>query len=243
MRRPVPICLLLALAAATVLTGCASSDVKDLNARLTSLEMVSKKPPDATYVVDPPDSIYIEFGNEPGLNVTERLRQDGVVMLPHVGEVKLAGMTTKQIQQKLEDIYAEYYKEPQFTVKVAEYRSKHLYVYGEVRSEGTQAYTGYQTLSDVIGAAGGLTQRAWARKTKVVRGDPEHPDVFRADLRALIRGGDTTQDVSLAENDVVYVPPTPLAWIGYRINEVLFPFRSAFSAVGMYRTVEGDDEY
>jgi polysaccharide export outer membrane protein len=232
---------ILVLAAVTLACGCASSPaVKDLNARLTSLEMVSKKPPDATYVVDPPDSIYIEFGNEPDLTVTEQLRQDGVVVLPHVGEVKLAGMTTQQIREKLEETYAEFYKEPEFVVKVATYRSKHLYVYGEVRSQGTQTYTGYQTLSDVIGAAGGLTQRAKAKHVKVVRGDPDDPEVFRADVRKLIRQGDTSQDVSLAENDVVYVPPTALAWIGYRINEVLFPFRSAFSALGLFRTVEGD---
>ena len=232
--------VVLALAVAAIACGCASSpDIKGLNARLTSLEMVSKKPPNATYIVDPPDSIQVSFLNEEGLVVNERLRQDGIVPLPHVGDVEVAGMTTDQIQAKLEKTYAEYYKDPQFRVKVTAYRSKHLYVYGEVRGQGTQPYTGYQTLSDVIGAAGGLTQRARARRVKVIRGDPDDPEVFRADVRKLIRKGDTTQDVSMAENDVVYVPPTALAWVGYRINEVLFPFRSVLSALGVVRTLEG----
>ena len=44
---------------------------------------------------------------------------------------------------------------------------------------------------------------------------------------------ETIQDVSLAENDVVYVPPTVLAWVGYQIQSLLFPARSAVSLAGV----------
>ena len=220
-----------------VLTGCAQKNITDLNKRLVSLERVSKKPPDATYVVDPPDSIQIQFMNEPDLSLVEQVRQDGIVTLPHVGETKVAGMSTKEIREKLEEMYAPYYQDPEFVVRVTAYRSKHIYLFGEVRGPGSRPYTGYQTVMDAIGGVGGVTTRAAAHRIKVVRGDPDEPETFRLNLWKLIRHGENRQEVSLAENDVIYVPPTHLAWVGYRINDLLFPFRSAISAVNTAENV------
>ncbi len=241
MHRRILVVLAVLAAVFLVSVGCASPRVKDINKRIASIQTVSKKPPNATYVVDPPDSIHIEFLNETSLSRGAQLRQDGVVTLPHVGETDLAGMTTKQIEQKLVELYRKYYDAPAFVVKVTDYRSKHFYVYGEVRNEGQKPYTGSQTLSDAIGAAGGLTKFAAEGRVKVIRGDPEEPEVYRADLGELIYDGDTRQEVSLAENDVVYVPPTWLAWVGYQIDQLLFPFRGVLSLMGTARSVSASD--
>jgi len=223
------------LAMSMLMAGCATKPITDINKRIMSLEMVSKKPPDATYIVDPPDSIQVEFVNQPELTTVQRIRQDGTVMLPHLGETKVAGMTPDQIEDKLEKLYVKYYETPQFIVTVTAYLSKHYSIYGEVRGQGQQPYTGYQTVSDAIGAAGGVTSRAATKRVRVIRGDPYDPEVYKIDLRALLYEGDTRQDVSLAENDVIYVPPTVLAWVGYRIDELLFPFRSI---LGIFSTAE-----
>jgi len=196
---------------------------------------VAKKVPDETYVVDPPDVIKIEFVQDVEFvertNLTRQvtLRSDGCVTLPLLEDVKVGGMTTAQIREKLEKLYSEYYKEPEILVTVAAYRSKHIYVYGEVGRRGVQPYTGYQTLSDAIGAAGGVTTRAASTRVKVIRGDLEDQEVYRINLKKLIFKGDKRYDVTLAEDDVIYVPPTVLAWIGYQIQSLLFPVRSAVS--------------
>lgn len=234
--------ILLCVAIVGICAGCASQEtVKDINQRLTSLDMARKKPPDATYVVDPPDGITVEVVNQPEETTTQQVRQDGVVTLPHIGEVEVAGMTTKEIKEKLEEEYEKYYKEPDVVVTVSSYQSKHIFIYGEVRGEGQQPYTGYQTVADVIGAAGGVSRFAKTSSVKVIRGDPDNPEVYEIDLDELLYEGNTLQNVSLAENDVVYVPPTILARIGYAIDSVLFPFRSLFSAWRMGRFVSGDD--
>jgi protein involved in polysaccharide export with SLBB domain len=148
-----------------------------------------------------------------------------------VQDVEVAGMTTNQIRQKLEELYGKYYKEPEILVTVQYYRSKKIFVYGEVRRVGPYPYTGYQTVIDAMGLAGGVTNRAaWGRVT-VTRGDPENPQVFKVDLGKLLLSGDTRYDVTLAENDVVYVPPTALAWLGYQIQSLLFPTSSAVSLI------------
>ena len=231
----VPLLVILSLA-----TGCASRQVVDINERLVSLEAIAKKAPDATYVVDPPDAISIEFLSELGPPPrTATLRSDGCVTLPYLEDVKVGGLTTLQIREKLEDLYSRYYKDPQILVTVTGYNSKHLYVYGEVGRQGTVPYTGSQTVADVIGSVGGFTMRAAPTRVRVIRGDVEDPDIYTVNLRRLLYKGDVRQDVSLAENDVVRVPPNVLAWVGYQIDNLLFPFRSVLSALTTSQALGG----
>ncbi len=227
-RRRLQVAVLLAAAAAAA--GCANGDAKLINGRLTSMQMIRKRPPDATYVVDPPDTIRVEALDDPSLGREVRVRQDGVVTLALLDDVHVGGLTTEQIRRKLEDLYSTYYKEPQFLVTVTGYNSKHISVYGEVASQGRQPYTGYQTVADVISQAGGVTRRAAPTWTKVIRGDPDAPEIYKVNLKKLLLKGETRENVSLAENDVVYVPPHLLAWLGYQIDSVLWPFRGALSA-------------
>ncbi len=151
--------------------------------------------------------------------------------LPLLGDVLVAGKTTKEITDLLTDAYSKYYKEPKLLVSVTGYNSKHVYIYGEVGGQGSRPYTGYMTVRDLIGEVGGVTSRAASSRIKVIRGDPDDPEIFKVNLDAMIDKGDTLQDVSLAENDIVYVPPTVLAWVGYQVDQLLFPFRSVISAI------------
>ena len=162
----------------------------------------------------------------------------GVLLGVGVALTREATDHTVRDRDKLELLYTKYYKEPKIVVRVTAYRSKHIYVYGEVGRRGTQPYTGWQTVSDVIGTAGGVTRRAAPNRVKVIRGDPEDPEMYKVNLTELIYEGNTEQDVSLAENDVVYVPPNVLAWVGYQIDNLLFPFRSVLSLLGTARAVE-----
>ena len=195
--------------------------------RLTSIDMVTKKSPDATYVVDPPDAIKVEFLNESAMMTRSVvLRTDGCVTLPYLEDVKVAGLTPIQIREKLEKLYSRYYREPRILVTVTSYASKHIYLYGEVGNRGSLPYKGHMTVMDAMGQVGGFTSRAAAWRAKLIRRDPEKPETYRINLKKLLYEGDVTQDVSLAESDVIYVPPTVLAWIGYKLESILFPINT-----------------
>lgn len=244
MRRLHWLMLIVAFSFSLLVSGCASEKPLQINRRLTSLRMVSKKPPDAEYVVDPPDVLQLEFSNMEEQGRTARLRQDGTITLPLLREVKVAGMTPEEIRKKLETQYAQYYKDPQVLVSVAQHASKFVFIYGEVGRQGRVPYSGYTTVSDLIGQVGGVSRRAAIGRVKVIRGDPDDTEVFSVDLDELVMEGNVWQNVSLAENDVVYVPPTIPAWIGYQIEAVLFPFRSVLGAAATAEGFEdiGDDD-
>jgi hypothetical protein len=47
------------------------------------------------------------------------------------------------------------------------------------------------------------------------------------DVDRMMQSGDLQANFLLQEGDIIYVPPTPLAFAGFAIQEVLFPFSSA----------------
>jgi ribosomal protein L16 Arg81 hydroxylase len=60
--------------------------------------------------------------------------------------------------------------------------------------------------------------------------------VHRVDLKA-IRKGDLGTNLLLEPGDIVYVPPTVLARIGYAMQQLLFPFQPV---MGLARVAGGN---
>jgi polysaccharide export outer membrane protein len=76
-------------------------------------------------------------------------------------------------------------------------------VLGDVRRGRVLGYRPGLRLSEAIAAAGGASGDADLHDVRVVRGSLSAPQVYRADLRALVDGAGA--DVELAPGDVVYV--------------------------------------
>ncbi len=85
--------------------------------------------------------------------------------------------------------------------------ARRVYVFGEVGKPGVYTFTGaHMTLFDAISQAGGISIFATSKSTKIVRGDVTRPEVISSDLEKLLEEGDQTQNVLLANGDLVYVP-------------------------------------
>ena len=73
-----------------------------------------------------------------------------------VGEVHAAGLTVEQLQAGLVAAYRKYFKDPQVTVEVTDFRSQPASVAGNVNTPGVVQLRGTRNLMEVIGMAGGL---------------------------------------------------------------------------------------
>jgi polysaccharide biosynthesis/export protein len=83
---------------------------------------------------------------------------DGEVSFPHVGRIKVAGLTEIDASDLFEKRLARVFKNPQVTVRIQSFRSRRAYVEGEVRTPGTQIFTDIpMTLIEAINRAGGIT--------------------------------------------------------------------------------------
>lgn len=161
----------------------------------------------------------------------QHVRPDGKINLRLLGEVKIVGMTAKEISAKLEVLLSRYYVDPKVAVRVTGYFSKKYYIYGLVAGVGPRPYTGRDTLLDAV-INSGANYLSWTSNVQVIR--PAHGDVpvrtIHVDMDQMVKTGDWSQNVLLEPNDTVYIPPTPFAWFGLKVREVLFPLNPAVQA-------------
>ena len=154
----------------------------------------------------------------------QKIQPDGKVNLRLLGEVKVVGMTAKEIAAKLEVLLSRYYVDPKVSVRVAGYNSKKYYLYGQAGSLGSKPYSGRDTLLDAVVSAG-VDFRSWTSRVKVIR--PSHGDIpvrtIVVDVDSMIKTGDWSQNILLEPDDIVVIPPTPVAWIAQRVREIIYP--------------------
>ncbi|MCH7700147.1 MAG: polysaccharide export protein [Planctomycetes bacterium] len=209
--------------------GCAHQRHGDLNQFLhANKHAVSAM----EYRIGIPDTIQISAPRIQEINGRGQVVQpNGKITLRLLGEVKIVGMTAKEIAAKLRTLAKPYYDDPKIHVRVTGYHSKKIYLFGEVGGPGPRPYTGRDTLLDVLSSSG-LTFVAWRSQVQVIRPDPKTNEHFKiyVDVDKLVQGGDQRLNILLEPNDIVYVPPTPMGWLGYRIREVINPFTPVIRA-------------
>ncbi len=182
--------------------------------------------------VEPADEISIEAPRIYELNgVNERVQPDGKISLRLIGEVKVAGLSPREVAAKLEQLVGPYYQNPIVHVRISSKAREVYYVFGQVSGVGAYRFTGRDTIMDVLAKAK-PTFLAWKQRVKIIRPSPYEDDIreFEIDINRMIKTGDMKLNVLLEPGDIVYVPPTPLAWIGLRLQELVYPVSPVLDA-------------
>ncbi len=140
---------------------------------------------------------------------------DGIVRLPLVGKVKIAGLTEIEAAEKLTNEYLKYLRNPYVEVKIL---NQKLVVLGEVNSPGIVPVTnGTITLFEALAASGDLTDDAMRTNILVLRGDLRNPQVRQIDLTDM--SALRLSSLILRPNDVVYIQPRYMKAINKELVE------------------------
>jgi protein involved in polysaccharide export with SLBB domain len=166
------------------------------------------------------------------LQANERVGIDGTVLLPVIGAVNVAGMTRTELESFLMDKYSPYYDLLDIKVRIVSTSGKYYFVFGEVQKEGRQTLSGDLTIWEAVMGAGPDDETANLGRVRLIRADPRDPLIFHVDIGDLIEHGDSTYNVKIKELDIIYVPPTMLAQVGYFINTLLFPVKMVLAGLG-----------
>lgn len=247
------VCLLAAVAGAFLCGGC-----YDQNEVKAFLQTPRSPVSGVDYRVYPPDELHLTSLYVSEINdFRTTVRPDGKINVPLLGEIDVAGKTPKQIEDLVRQAALPYYRKVSPMVEVSKYNSQKIFVFGQVRNPGPIAWTGHDTLLDIL-CRTHPTPAAWPEQILVVRGDqPQvggHPIVNPAEesdyarrglrpenkgaprhvmvvnLKAMIRYGDYSNDILLMPNDVVYVQANPLAKIGMFFAQLFAPWNSVTSS-------------
>ena len=161
----------------------------------------------SAYRVSPNDLLDINVFEEPLLTVTARVSSSGSVSYPLLGEIKVAGLTVKEVEDLIEEkLKEDYLINPQVGVVLKE-RAK-ANIIGEIRLPGFYEIKDNFTLFDLISAAGGLGEYANPKGVTITRVKGEAKSVFKVSLGAYEAEEDfkAAREVYIEADDVVSVP-------------------------------------
>ncbi len=177
----------------------------------------------ADYVIGAQDVLTIQVFDQSDLGGKYTVEADGTFSFPLVGRVTAGGLTLRSFEGELKKKLADgYFRNPQVTVAVEQYRSQRVFVMGEVRGPGPVSLTGGMTLIEALARAGS-TQPTASGEVAVVRAPqgakgPVMPnqdsvtEIFRASIREL-ESGALSQNIELRDGDTIFVPRAETAYV------------------------------
>jgi polysaccharide export outer membrane protein len=156
------------------------------------------------YIVDETPSTNSGGGGGGSGNIgqTFQVDDDGTVALPAIGHVKVAGLTRPEAAKQIEELYRKsLLKDPIIELKIVNLK---VTILGEIKGQGNYTLTKDRTtLVELIGEAGGLTDKANEANVKIIRGDQKNPQVTEINLRNIQSINDP--GAVLQSGDVIYV--------------------------------------
>ena len=188
-----------------VLFGCATKDLRVQEFQVAVGTPDPGRPPEQFYVIGAGDTLNINVWREPTLSGTVKVRPDGYITLPLINEIQVAGQTTANLRNTLEDKYKEFTTDPFVTIRIEAIASSEVFLVGQVGKPGAFPLSGNETVLQLLTRAGGLGIFADRSNIRVVRREGSRVTEYTVDYDAIIKG-DLKQDVLLRPGDRVIVP-------------------------------------
>ena len=168
------------------------------------------------------DTISITDAYHVELLSTQRVDVDGTIVLPEIGAIHVAGQTRSELEAFLVQKYSPYYEQLDIDVLLGT-GGKFFFVFGEVRNEGRKPFPGDLTIFEAVMDSIPDDRTANLGRVRLIRSDPRDPLVMYVNVGELMGSGDSTFNVHVQERDIIVVPPTFLASVGYFISDLIFP--------------------
>ncbi len=203
------------------------------------------------YTLGPRDalkvSILVPTQLDASVTAEFEVNRDGTAACPLLGDVQVAGLTTRQVEKKLAKLYGErYYRNPAISVVISEYRSKPIFMTGAVANPGVVYLSANRiTLLEALLLAGGLGENPGdtAQVTRAVEaaggsGKSElKAQTIRADIARLIKGSDMVQNIWIYPGDVIHIAPAEAKYF-YVLGYVRAPGVYPFPEGGSFRVMD-----
>jgi polysaccharide export outer membrane protein len=169
------------------------------------------------YIIGEGDGLDIAVWGVKELNVAVKVRPDGKITIPGLGDVTASGFTPKALQTDLATRLKELVKNPIVTVTVREITNSKVYIFGGGVQSGVVDLNRHTTLLQLLcsignvaagdgkgagSAVGNTSKVADYRKAYVLRNGKKVKENFYK----LFINGDTSEDIVIESNDSIFIP-------------------------------------
>jgi len=174
-------------------------------------ESNQEKPSIQGYTLGSGDVVRIKVIDEPELSGLFRVSSLGKISYPYLGNIDVKEMTVEDLNWYLTTkLKEDYLVNPVVTVSVEEYKSKKVFIQGEVDKPGVYYLREKSGVLNLILEAGGTTKDA-SEEIVILRStgmsDEDNPEEFEKiniNLRELL-SGNMAQNVEIQRGDIIYV--------------------------------------
>ena len=136
------------------------------------------------------------------------VRENGKISVGFM-EMEVGGVTAAVAEARIHEAAVPYMRDPrvQVLLKKKVLKVKRVFVFGDVKKPGMVPMPRHMTVLQALAAADMYQETALMDEVRVIRGgNLEKPNILMADLARVFTYGDMTRNISLEENDIVFVP-------------------------------------
>lgn len=176
------------------------------------------------YLIGPQDLLKIEVYGVESLNRSVRVNATGQIVLPLIGLVQAAGLTSEQLASAIAARLAkDYLQNPQVIIFIEEYTSQRVTVIGAVKASGVYPVKGRTTLMQAVAGAGGPSSVANLRSVRIMRNRLDGTRYIKEYDLTKIRDG-RVPDPEILGEDVILVDTSIVKDTAKQMFEFVFPF-------------------
>ena len=136
------------------------------------------------------------------------VRENGKISVGFM-EMDVGGVTAAVAEARIHEAAVPYMRDPrvQVLLKKKVLKVKRVFVFGDVKKPGMVPMPRHMTVLQALAAADIYQETALMEEVRVIRGGSlTKPHILMADLARAFTYGDLSRNVSLEENDIVFVP-------------------------------------
>ena len=165
-------------------------------------------------------------GGNGNIGIQYMVRQDSLVDIPILGETNLVGLSIKEAELFLEDIFSEFYVDPFINLRV---NSRRVFMFNGSGGNASVLPLTYNnmTLFEALAMSGGISENGKAKKIKVIRNTKEGHKTYLIDLSTI--DGINQGNMVLQSHDIIYV--TPNLNVANEILQDISPVLSLLSTI------------
>jgi polysaccharide export outer membrane protein len=176
-----------------------------------------------SYLLGAKDLLDVRVLEVPELNVERRVSEGGLIDLPLIGQLPVAGLTAEEAGQRLQTLLqSKYVNSATVSIAVKEFVHRAVSVVGAVQRPGPLSVSGQWDLVQVISAAGGLSSSAGRRIYVTRRAQNGLADTLEIQADELFRGGSTRWNITIFPSDIINVPLRSTVKL-FCLGEVMHP--------------------